>query len=881
MPPQRLFSLPAGRFLRALPVALLPVALAMAAPVNPLPDHTEFEAHVVVPYAGSGARSFDIQWQYPGAKTASLAIWKLELLSDSGQVLRQWRGTQALSQIAGRKTVAWDGRDGRGQTLPRGHYQVRLKTGVVSEAQWAVQSAGTAAISRFDQVLAKADDLHEHVWPMAVGAVSKVATPSFQAMPTGRQGASAPSGRMSALMAPATGNLPYTVYYGNLHSQTNDSDGGGAIGSCTSSQSPQTGAYGPSAAFAYAKQGGLDFLLTSEHNHMYDASSGTNASASRSTALARYQSGLQAAQQYSASQPGFLALYGMEWGVISNGGHLNILGSNELWGWESNGQNELLADRLTAKNDYAALYTTMKAQGAVGQFNHPDTSGQFIVNGQALGYTADGEEVMVLSEVMNTSAFSSNTTETETSMSRFEAAFNILLERGFRVAPSTNQDNHCANWGLSSTNRTAVLLPSGAAYNAANFLSALKARRVFATMDKNSQAVLQANGHLMGERFANTGALSMSVLFANSAGRSVSKVEVFEGVPGRNGTVTLLGTSAQQTVTPATGRHFYYARVTQDDGKQLWTAPVWVDQQAGQADTTPPQVALGSSTSGSLVTFTATASDNVGVARVEFWLDGVQYSSLTAAPYSQGVDTGTLTAGSHSMVAKAFDAAGNQASSSAVSFTVAAPADTQAPVASGTVSGTSGTVTLSATATDNVGVTKVEFWVDGALSGSATASPWQWALDSTKLTNGSHSLVVKAFDAAGNVGTSGAVGFTVSNTTTVFMSEKESNGTVASANGVSAGITKITGTMGSRTDKDFFAVPLKAGQTLSVSMTGPNDYDLYLVNASGTQLAASENSNSTESVSYKAASATTVYIKVISYSGSSTTQVYTLTLSVK
>ena len=194
---------------------------------------------------------------------------------------------------------------------------------------------------------------------------------------------------------------------------------------------------------------------------------------------------------------------------------------------------------------------------------------------------------------------------------------------------------------------------------------------------------------------------------------------------------------------------------------------------------------------------------------------------------------------------------------------------------------TASTITLTASASDNVGVTKVEFWVDGALSGSATASPWQWALDSTKLTNGSHSLVVKAFDAAGNVGTSGAVGFTVSNTTTVFMSEKESNGTVASANGVSAGITKITGTMGSTTDKDFFAVPLKAGQTLSVSMTGPNDYDLYLVNASGTQLAASENSNSTESVSYKAASATTVYIKVISYSGSSTTQVYTLTLSVK
>ena len=81
-----------------------------------------------------------------------------------------------------------------------------------------------------------------------------------------------------------------------------------------------------------------------------------------------------------------------------------------------------------------------------------------------------------------------------------------------------------------------------------------------------------------------------------------------------------------------------------------------------------------------------------------------------------GVDTGTLTAGSHSMVIKAFDAADSQASSSANGASRWRPKPTQAPVASGTaVSGTSGTVTLSATATDNVGVTvEVKFWVDGA-----------------------------------------------------------------------------------------------------------------------------------------------------------------------
>jgi hypothetical protein len=81
-------------------------------------------------------------------------------------------------------------------------------------------------------------------------------------------------------------------------------------------------------------------------------------------------------------------------------------------------------------------------------------------------------------------------------------------------------------------------------------------------------------------------------------------------------------------------------------------------------------------------------------------------------------------------------------------------------------SGTSGTITLSASASDNVGVTKVEFYVDGALKGTDTTSAYSMTLDSTTLANGSHTLSAKAYDAAANVATSSAVAFSVSNTTT-------------------------------------------------------------------------------------------------------------------
>jgi hypothetical protein len=99
-------------------------------------------------------------------------------------------------------------------------------------------------------------------------------------------------------------------------------------------------------------------------------------------------------------------------------------------------------------------------------------------------------------------------------------------------------------------------------------------------MDKESQLVLTANGHLMGERFTNSGPLSLVANFASTGGKTVASVAIMEGVPGRNGVVTQLSSSATTTFHPTPGPHFYYAKVTQSDGNVLWSAPVWVTQLA-------------------------------------------------------------------------------------------------------------------------------------------------------------------------------------------------------------------------------------------------------------------------------------------------------------
>jgi hypothetical protein len=380
--------------------------------------------------------------------------------------------------------------------------------------------------------------------------------------------------------APAAGALPFTVYYGNLHSQTSHSDGGAALDNCKGAQDPQTAPFGPDTAFPYAREHGLDMLMVSEHNHMYDGSDGTNPDADPAAAKALYQSGLQMARGFNAQHPDFLAMYGMEWGVISNGGHLNIFNSEELLGWEKNAKGELLADTATARSDYGALYTLMRQRGWIGQFNHPSLKDQFKVGATPLAWTADGDEAMALCEVMNATAFSSNDKEGETRRSNFEMACNKLLEAGYHLAFSSNQDNHCANWGASYTNRTAVLIPNGEPLTRDSFIAAVRARRVFATMDKESQLIFTANGHLMGERFDNRGTLQLSVQFANGAGRRAAAVAIMEGVPGRNGEVTQLAGEAVVTLIPSPGQHFYYAKLTQEDGRVLWSAPVWVSQQA-------------------------------------------------------------------------------------------------------------------------------------------------------------------------------------------------------------------------------------------------------------------------------------------------------------
>ena len=210
-------------------------------------------------------------------------------------------------------------------------------------------------------------------------------------------------------------------------------------------------------------------------------------------------------------------------------------------------------------------------------------------------------------------------------------------------------------------------------------------------------------------------------------------------------------------------------------------------------DTTPPTVsvtapAAGATVSGSTVTVSASASDNVSVAGVQFKLDGANLGAEdTASPYSVTWNTTTAANGTHQLTAVARDSSGNTATSAAVSVTVSN--DTTAPTVSITApvggSTVSGSVPVSANASDNVGVVGVQFKVDGAnLGAEITTAPYALTWNTLAQTaNGVHTLTAVARDAAGNSTTSAGVSVTVNNVDntppTVSMTAPANGATVA------------------------------------------------------------------------------------------------------
>ncbi len=193
----------------------------------------------------------------------------------------------------------------------------------------------------------------------------------------------------------------------------------------------------------------------------------------------------------------------------------------------------------------------------------------------------------------------------------------------------------------------------------------------------------------------------------------------------------------------------------------------------GYTDFTKPFVEMTAPANNSLVTGMVTLAaegyDNVGIAKVQFITsNNIVVGEDTTAPYSVTRDTSNIPSGSTYYIrARAYDAAGNNfTSANAVALTVQhedpvrPTVSLTAPASGATVSGT---VPLAADATDNVGVSDVQFWSGYTQAGWDSRAPYSGLFDTLTLRDGTTTFTAKAIDANRNEATSALVSVNVDN----------------------------------------------------------------------------------------------------------------------
>lgn len=217
-----------------------------------------------------------------------------------------------------------------------------------------------------------------------------------------------------------------------------------------------------------------------------------------------------------------------------------------------------------------------------------------------------------------------------------------------------------------------------------------------------------------------------------------------------NGTYT----RTWDTLTVPNGPHVVTVKAMDNAGNEAFASVnVLVDN-----DFIAPTVSITSPASGAIVSeivaVTASASDNRGVARVDFFAGSQLLGSDTTAPYSVNWDTRPLVHGNgYTLTARAYDARGLSATHSLSVVVNDATAPTVVITSPTEGERKRGSFSITANATDNRSVSRVEFFDGATRLNTDSYAPYGITWNPVGVADGAHTLTVKAYDAVGNVGT--------------------------------------------------------------------------------------------------------------------------------
>ncbi|MBL7739553.1 MAG: T9SS type A sorting domain-containing protein [Chitinophagaceae bacterium] len=354
----------------------------------------------------------------------------------------------------------------------------------------------------------------------------------------------------------------FQYLFGNIHAHSSYSDGNKE----NTSKTPQDD-------FEFARDANcMDFLGISEHNH-------SGAGMNHADYLAGYnEANLVNGITSPSTGNSIVTLWGMEWGVISNGGHVLVYGfDDKLIGWEAGNY-----DNFVAKNDYSTLWTAINNKsGAFATLAHPNTSDY---NGLVSSYNTVAASAVVGSAIESGPAFSVSTTYNDFPSSLSDLSyFKSMLARGYHIAPQMDHDNHYMTFGTVNTNRT-VLLATAKTRTAV--MEAFRARRYYASQDCNARVEFKNNNDPMGSIVTKGGLPSLSLLITDPDGETVSNIDLWGGAIGAPVPSSALQsypnvssfsfTSADAAnVQPNNSTWYYFVIITQADGNRIVSSPIW------------------------------------------------------------------------------------------------------------------------------------------------------------------------------------------------------------------------------------------------------------------------------------------------------------------
>ena len=362
------------------------------------------------------------------------------------------------------------------------------------------------------------------------------------------------------------GQAQYQLYFGQLHSHTQYSDGAGSL----------------DAALDYVKNlpesANVQFVAFTDHSNYFDTTGAANpegalydmslASASSQETWNSYRSSVAAFNEANAGS--LVALAGFEMTWSGGPGHINTFNTPGIVSRNNS--------TLNNKTDYAgmrayyALLSQQEGADSLSQFNHPgNTFGTF---GDFAFWDPVIDSRMYMVEAGNG--------EGQIGAGGYYPSYEyytMALDKGWHLAPTNNQDNHKGRWGNANDARDVILTDD---FSEEGIYDALRAMRMYATEDKNLEIGYTVNGMLLGSSLTEVPEkLNIHVTVNDpDASDTITKVEVIvnSGKTAYTWDDPAVLATGDLSVTLDPDYSYYYIRVTQGDGDLAVTAPVWVGE---------------------------------------------------------------------------------------------------------------------------------------------------------------------------------------------------------------------------------------------------------------------------------------------------------------